>query len=85
MTRDHFYSLNVSASWQEYESKHKVRNKPLNALIYPHAIVDSSGKVLLIRAYPSRSRSSSIIPIPDSLNVKPGWFWNGKTFTKEKP
>ena len=65
------------------EKRKRVRHIPI---VHPHAILDSDGRVLVVRQYPRAARSNAVVPIPDDGPMpRPGWYWTGKKFQKEKP
>lgn len=62
------------------------KRKPrLEVLTYPHAILDSDRRVLVIRNYPRPTRSSAVQIIAEGMKCKVGWYWTGKSFQPEKP
>lgn len=56
--------------------------KPLNILLEPHAILDSSKKVMAIRKFPpnERGHGTNVVRIPDDIPVTIGWTWTGRMF-----
>lgn len=58
--------------------------KRLNVYTVPHAILDSSKKVIAIRNYPPRQPGqpydANVVAIPSDLKVAPGWTWTGRFF-----
>lgn len=51
----------------------------------PHAILDSSRRVMAIRNYPRTTRSNNVVPLEEGSLCAIGWFWNGSEFQKEDP
>lgn len=51
--------------------------------LYPHAILNSDGRVISIRPYPEEQYSRWIIPI-QGRPCHIGWTWNGRAFNPSR-
>lgn len=76
MTYDRFHTRN-GARVEYGESKFR-KPKTLNVLVYPHAIMSTDGTVMLIRDYPTISRTNAIHVIEDGVKCNIGMRHLGK-------